>query len=76
MTLHGGSVFRVTDLGPEFTTPMHRTRSIDYCIVLSGEVELVLDGGETVQLEAGETVVQRGTSHAWRNPSRDAPWSA
>jgi hypothetical protein len=53
MTLHGGSVFRVTELGPGFATPMHRTLSTDYCIVLSGTLELVLDGGETVRLSAG-----------------------
>ncbi|MGA8479519.1 MAG: hypothetical protein WB696_16305, partial [Chthoniobacterales bacterium] len=46
MTLHGGSVFRVTELGPGFATPMHRTFSIDYCLVLSAELEVTLDGGE------------------------------
>ncbi len=71
MTLHGGSVFRVTELGPGFATPMHRTFSIDYCLVLSAELEVILDGGETIKLFAGDTVVQRGTSHAWRNPSPD-----
>jgi quercetin dioxygenase-like cupin family protein len=72
MTLHGGSVFRVTELGPGFQTPMHRTLSTDYCFVLSGTLELVLDGGKQVTLFPGDAVVQRGTNHAWRNPSRDA----
>ena len=72
MTLHGGSVFRVTELGPGFQTPMHRTLSTDYCVVLSGTLELILDGGKQVTLLAGDAVVQRGTNHAWRNPSRDA----
>jgi quercetin dioxygenase-like cupin family protein len=71
MTLHGGSVFRVTELGPGFQTPMHRTLSTDYCFVLSGTLELILDGGKQVTLLAGDAVVQRGTNHAWRNPSRD-----
>lgn len=71
MTLHGGSVFRVTELGPGFATPMHRTLSIDYCMVLAGTLELVLDDGKTVALKEGDTVVQRGTNHAWRNPSID-----
>jgi quercetin dioxygenase-like cupin family protein len=65
--------FRVTELGPGVTTPMHRTLSTDYCVVVSGELELLLDGEETIKLLPGETVVQRGTKHAWRNPSRDTP---
>jgi len=45
---------------------MHRTESIDYGIVLSGEVTLLLDDSE-VHLKAGDVVVQRGTIHAWTN---------
>ncbi len=44
---------------------MHRTATIDYCYVLSGEVTLLLDV-EEVKLNAGDVVVQRNTSHAWR----------
>jgi mannose-6-phosphate isomerase-like protein (cupin superfamily) len=47
---------------------MHRTETIDYGIVLSGEVTLVLDDSEVV-LKAGDVVVQRGTNHAWSNRS-------
>ena len=47
---------------------MHRTETVDYGIVLEGEITLVLDGGET-ELKAGDVVVQRGTSHAWANRS-------
>jgi quercetin dioxygenase-like cupin family protein len=50
---------------------MHRTKTIDYGIVLSGEIYLVLDKSETL-LNAGDVVVQRGTNHAWSNRS-DAP---
>jgi len=50
---------------------MHRTRSIDYAIVLSGEIWAVMDVGET-KLVAGDVLVQRGTNHAWANRS-DAP---
>lgn len=46
----------------------HRTQSIDYGIVLSGEITLLLDVGETV-VKAGEIVVQRGTNHGWINRS-------
>ena len=47
---------------------MHRTETIDYGIVLEGEIVLVLEGGET-RLTAGDVVVQRGTNHAWANRS-------
>ena len=45
---------------------MHTTRTIDYGVVLSGEIVLELDDGE-VRLRAGDTVVQRGTRHRWHN---------
>jgi quercetin dioxygenase-like cupin family protein len=50
---------------------MHRTQTIDYAIVLSGEITMVLDD-EDVTLRAGDVVVQCGTNHAWSNRS-DAP---
>ncbi len=49
---------------------MHTTRTIDYGIILSGEIDLELDEGE-VHLAAGDVVVQRGTRHAWRNRSEE-----
>jgi quercetin dioxygenase-like cupin family protein len=70
-TLHGGSVIRVVDMLPGKASPMHRSFSLDYGIVLSGELELEMDSGETLQLKAGDIVVQRGTAHLWRNPSAD-----
>lgn len=50
---------------------MQKTRTLDFCLVLEGEITLVLDTQE-VSLKAGDTVVQRGTNHAWSNRS-DAP---
>ena len=47
---------------------MHRTETVDYAIVLEGEITLILDEGE-VHLKAGDVVIQRGTSHAWSNRS-------
>ena len=47
---------------------MHRTESLDYAVVLEGEITLVLDD-EDVQLKAGDVVIQRGNSHAWSNRS-------
>lgn len=69
LTLKGGSVIRVVDMLPGKASPMHRSFSIDYGIILSGELELELDGGEVIHLDAGDIVVQRGTNHLWRNPS-------
>ena len=50
---------------------MHRTDTVDYIVVLSGEVSLELDDGQTVPLSAGDCVVQNGTRHAWRNTSSE-----
>ena len=47
---------------------MQKTRTLDFCLVLDGEITLVLDT-EEVHLAAGDTVVQRGTNHAWSNRS-------
>jgi mannose-6-phosphate isomerase-like protein (cupin superfamily) len=47
---------------------MQKTRTLDFCLVIEGEITLVLDTAE-VHLKAGDTVVQRGTSHAWSNRS-------
>lgn len=47
---------------------MQKTRTLDFCLILEGEITLVLDEGE-VHLKAGDTVVQRGTNHAWSNRS-------
>jgi mannose-6-phosphate isomerase-like protein (cupin superfamily) len=47
---------------------MHRTESVDYGVVLEGELTLILDKGE-VDLKPGHVVVQRGTNHAWANRS-------
>ena len=47
---------------------MQKTHTLDFCLVLEGEITLVLDT-EEVQLKAGDTVVQRGTNHAWSNRS-------
>ena len=45
---------------------MHRTKTLDYAIVLDGEIDMLLDEGE-VHLKAGDILVQRGTNHAWVN---------
>jgi len=45
---------------------MHRTRTVDYAIVMSGEIDMLLDDSE-VHLKAGDVLVQQGTNHAWVN---------
>ncbi|TIA76304.1 hypothetical protein D6C83_00110 [Aureobasidium pullulans] len=69
-----GSVLRFVDCPPGSTSPMHRTVSLDYGVVLIGEMELVLDSGETRVMKVGDVAVQRGTNHAWRNTS-DTEWA-
>lgn len=46
---------------------MHRTPTIDIVVIISGEVDLILDSGEEAHLLPGDSVIQRGTMHAWRN---------
>jgi quercetin dioxygenase-like cupin family protein len=49
---------------------MHRTISVNYNFVIQGQLELILDSGETRTLGPGDMVVQRAINHAWRNPSQ------
>ncbi|GKT42346.1 uncharacterized protein ColSpa_02527 [Colletotrichum spaethianum] len=74
IVLPGGSVMRIVDSPPGTLSPMHRTVSLDYGVVLEGEIELVLDSGETRRMRRGDVAVQRGTMHAWRNVS-DTEWA-
>jgi quercetin dioxygenase-like cupin family protein len=61
-----GSRFAVIDFPPGNTGVMHRTESLDYVIVLDGEIDMDIDG-DTVHMKAGDVMVQRGTNHAWCN---------
>ncbi|KAF7561313.1 hypothetical protein G7046_g2833 [Stylonectria norvegica] len=70
----GGSVLRTVDMQPGGETPFHQTDSLDYGVVLEGEVELVLDSGEQRILKRGDVCVQRATNHLWRNNS-NTEWS-
>jgi quercetin dioxygenase-like cupin family protein len=65
-----GTVFRVIEYAPGGGPRMHRTESIDYAVVLSGEIDMQLDDTE-VHLSAGDVLVQRGTIHAWSNRGRE-----
>ena len=63
-----GTRFAVIDFPPGNAPRMHRTETIDYVIVLEGEIEMDMDAS-TVKLRAGDVMVQRGTNHAWTNRS-------
>jgi len=66
LTLAGGTVFRMIEFAPGAAPRMHRTDSIDYAVVISGEIDMQLDDSE-VHLKAGDVLVQRGTIHNWVN---------
>ena len=63
-----GTRFAVIDFPPDNQPRMHRTETIDYVIVLEGEIEMDMDDS-TVKMKAGDVMVQRGTNHAWANRS-------
>ncbi|KAJ5855362.1 uncharacterized protein N7529_009306 [Penicillium soppii] len=69
-----GTVCRIVDFMPGNECIMHVTQSLDYGVVLDGEIEMRLDSGETKLLNKGDTVVQRATMHGWKNKS-DTEWA-
>jgi quercetin dioxygenase-like cupin family protein len=66
----GGTRFTINDIPPGARGAMHRTETLDYVILLSGELEMEMDDS-TVTLKAGDVMVQRGTNHAWINRGPD-----
>jgi quercetin dioxygenase-like cupin family protein len=66
-TLAGGTVFRVVEFAPGAAPRVHRTDSIDYAVVISGEIDMELEKGNEVHLKEGDVLVQRGTVHCWIN---------
>ncbi|KAB5549399.1 hypothetical protein GE09DRAFT_172761 [Coniochaeta sp. 2T2.1] len=72
----GGVIAAVSDIPAGFgygghAVPLHRTQSIDYAVVISGEIVLGLDSGEEKIVQAGEFIVQAGTNHTWTNRSSE-----
>ena len=61
-----GTVFRLVEYQPGVAPRSHRTETLDYAVVLSGEIEMELDGA-VVRLRAGDVLVQQGTIHNWVN---------
>src|SRR5499426_1093786 len=65
-TVPNGTIFRILEFAPGLAPRNHRTDSIDYIVVMSGEIDMELDGS-VVHLKAGDVMVQRGTIHNWVN---------
>jgi hypothetical protein len=63
-----GSRFAVIDFPPGVVSAMHRTETVDYVIVIEGEIDMDMDDS-SVKLHQGDVMVQRGTNHAWVNRS-------
>jgi mannose-6-phosphate isomerase-like protein (cupin superfamily) len=70
-TVENGTVFRVVRYEPGVVPRNHRTDSIDYAVVISGEIDMELDDGVVVKLKAGDALVQRGTIHNWVNRGQE-----
>ena len=65
-----GTVFRIGMYHPGVAPRNHRTESVDYAIVMRGEIVMEIDGA-SVHLRAGDVLVQRGTIHNWTNPGTE-----
>ena len=61
-----GTLFTINDIPAGRPGLMHRTETLDYAIVLAGEIDMVMDDSR-VTLRAGDVVIQRGTNHSWVN---------
>lgn len=70
--LHGGeALFAICEFAPGSPATMHATDTVDFLVILSGRVTLVLESGEA-ELAPGDFVVDRGVLHGWRNPHDEA----
>jgi quercetin dioxygenase-like cupin family protein len=65
----GGTSLQFATIDPGKSSSHHRTVSLDYGIVLKGEIELELDNGVKTRCGEGDVIIQRGTIHTWRNPT-------
>lgn len=70
-THDNGTVFRILELMPGNIPRVHRTDSLDYAVIMSGEIDMELESGSITHLKAGDVVVQRGTVHNWINRGPD-----
>jgi mannose-6-phosphate isomerase-like protein (cupin superfamily) len=66
-----GTIFRIVRYAPGVAPRNHRTETIDYAVVMSGEIDMRLDDS-TVHLRAGDVLVQQATLHDWVNNGKEA----
>ena len=67
--LKEGTIFRVIEYAPGVAGRIHRTQTVDFATVVSGEIVMIMDDGKEVLCRAGDVIVQRGTVHDWDNRS-------
>ena len=65
-----GTTFRISEFAPGCARFTHRTETMDYAILLSGEIDCELENDEVVRLKSGDVLIQRGTIHTWVNKAR------
>ena len=70
-TIDNGTIFRVVRFEPGVTPRNHRTDSIDYAVVMSGQIDMELDNGVVTTLKSGDVLIQRGTVHNWVNTTQE-----
>lgn len=69
IVLQNGVVFRIIDFPPGYVSATHRTISVNFNVVIEGQLELILDFGERRTLSRGDSAIQRAVNHSWRNTS-------
>jgi quercetin dioxygenase-like cupin family protein len=67
-----GTRFTINDIPPGHPGRLHRTETVDYALILAGEIDMEVDNGERISLNPGDVVIQRGTNHSWIN--RGTTW--
>lgn len=74
IAIKNGTIIRILEFPPGSHSPMHRTQSLDYGVVLEGSVKGGLDSGEFQILHRGDIMIQRATNHDWSNAS-ETEWA-
>jgi quercetin dioxygenase-like cupin family protein len=68
-----GTVVRIVEWTPGHAIFPHRTETLDYSIVLSGEIDVEFDSGQVVTMKPGDVIVMRGVTHTWKNRTTTRP---
>jgi quercetin dioxygenase-like cupin family protein len=68
-----GTTARIVEWAPAHAMFPHRTETMDYSIVLSGEIDVEFDSGQVVTMKEGDIIVMRGVTHTWKNKSTTRP---